>query len=229
MREFTCPICAYIGAFTEVKAATGFRPYAQCPRCHALERHRLQYLVLQTILGRHYGTKPRTLHFAPEPCLAEYLRAQSSSYISADLSRADIDCKVDITAPLFKDGSFDLVYASHVLEHVKKDMVALKAVAKLLAPGGIAILPVPIVGVTTVEYSEPNAFEAGHVRAPGMDYYARYKGIFSQVVTYTSWAFDTKYQTLIYEDRSIWPTRGCPLRQPMQGECFDDVVPVCYK
>jgi len=34
---------------------------------------------------------------------------------------------------------------------------------------GIAILPVPLVCEKTLEYPEPNPYEAYHVRAPGMD------------------------------------------------------------
>jgi hypothetical protein len=42
-----------------------------------------------------------------------------------------------------------------------------------LTPSGIAALPVPIVSATTIEY--PKAYEFGHVRSLGDDYFEKYE------------------------------------------------------
>ena len=126
------------------------------------------------------------------------------------------------------DASFDFVYASHVLEHIRDDAKAISEVRRVLRPNGFAIIPVPIVGTSTVEYDEPNPHEFGHVRAPGPDYYDRYEQFFQKVDRFRSEDFDEKHQTFIYEDRSAWPTKTLPQRQPAPGLRHSDIVPVCY-
>lgn len=80
---------------------------------------------------------------------------------------------LDLRSLPYDAASFDLVYASHVLEHID-DWAALGEIFRILAPGGVAVLPVPLVVENTVEHHSPNPFEAEHVRAPGPDYFGRY-------------------------------------------------------
>lgn len=49
----------------------------------------------------------------------------------------------DIQASKFEDGTFDLVLCSEVLEHVFNPEIALKTIARILRPGGIAIITTP--------------------------------------------------------------------------------------
>jgi len=49
----------------------------------------------------------------------------------------------DATALPFPDGSFDLVIASEVLEHIPADRAALREITRVLAPGGTAAVTVP--------------------------------------------------------------------------------------
>ena len=90
------------------------------------------------------------------------------------------------------------------------------------------MLPVPLVAETTIEYPEPNPQEENHVRAPGLDYFNRYELYFKKVERIDSNSFPDKYQLYVYEDRSNWPTKECPLRPTMYGEKHLDIVPVCY-
>jgi ubiquinone/menaquinone biosynthesis C-methylase UbiE len=139
-----------------------------------------------------------------------------------------VDHKADLLDLPFNDGSYDIVFASHVLEHIRDDKKAVAEIRRILKPNGIAILPVPVVCAETIEYPEANPHEAGHVRAPGLDYFERYREHFSRVTIASSEAYPEKYQLYIYEDRSRWPTRECPMRRPMQGKKHADYVPVCY-
>lgn len=50
--QFDCPVCNYTGAFKDVHPPTGIRKHAACPKCYALERHRIQYLVVDRLLAR---------------------------------------------------------------------------------------------------------------------------------------------------------------------------------
>lgn len=160
--------------------------------------------------------------------MSRRLRALFGRYHTADLDAPHVDYRVDLRKLPFADGSFDVVFASHVLEHIKEDDQALAEIRRILRPGGFAILPVPVIGATTVEYPEPNPHEWGHVRAPGMDYFDRYERHFARVRKYHSSSFDLRYQPFIYEDRSRWPMPKFPLRQPSAGIRHEDVVPVCY-
>ena len=168
------------------------------------------------------------IHFAPESFLKDRLRSAFRSYTTADLTMSDVDYKVDLTKLPLKDASYDVVYASHVLEHIKEDVRAISEIRRILRPKGLAILPVPIVGDRTVEYSLPNPYEAFHVRAPGPDYYDRYRNFFAEVRVFRSSEFEAVHQLFAYEDRTGWPTRNMPLRQPSAGTRHEDFVPYCF-
>jgi hypothetical protein len=225
---FTCPVCNYTGPFMDVQPDTGVRKHALCPKCFSYERHRLQYLVVQSVFKGLRLSEMSLLHFAPEPLFRSFFFRHFKCYETADLYADNVDHQVDIQALPFADESYDVVFASHVLEHIPDDRQALREIRRILKPNGFAILPVPIVGETTIEYPEPNPHEALHVRAPGFDYYDRYQPYFSRVEQYTSDSFPQEFQVHIYEDRSQWSKEKFPLRQLIQGEKHLDIVPVCY-
>jgi SAM-dependent methyltransferase len=226
--RFTCPVCNYRGPFMDLAASTGVRKHAKCPNCGALERHRIQFLVLNQILSRINTANIKMLHFAPEPCFREFFSKRFKQYESADLTMEGVNHNVDLRKLPFGDETYDFVFASHVLEHIIDDRKALCEIRRILRPGGIAVLPVPILAEKTIEYPEPNPHESYHVRAPGTDYFERYKDHFSRVELFDSLSLPEEYQLFEYEDRSNWPTKECPLRLPMQGERHIDIVPVCY-
>jgi predicted SAM-dependent methyltransferase len=225
MHTWTCPICNFIGPFNTFND----RPHAQCPQCKSLERHRLQYLVFEELFREGPPASKRLLHFAPEDCFREYFSARVGEYITADLTRLDTSFRADLTALQWPDESLDIVYASHVLEHIKDDRRAIAEVYRVLTPGGIAVLPVPIVNHITAEYTEPNPYEHGHVRACGKDYFNRFIAPAVVFDLFDSENFKAKHQTQIWEDRSVYPTIECPQRQPNFSEHFLDYVPVLTK
>ena len=226
--KFTCPVCDYSGPFKDVSPPTGLRKHAQCPKCDSLERHRLQYLVLNKVLNGVNTSELKMLHFAPEPFFREFFSKRFGQYETADLNMRGVDHNVDLQKLPFADQTYDFVFASHVLEHIRNDNKAISEIRRILKLNGIAILPVPLVAETTIEYPEPNPNEAYHVRAPGFDYFDRYKLRFSKVDTITSDLLPGVHQLFVYEDRSKWPTKECPLRLSMQGDKHIDIVPVCY-
>jgi len=225
--SFMCPVCSHRGRFATAVASTGVRRHARCPRCGALERHRLQTWVVREKLLPLLPPSPRVLHFAPEESIVGLLRPVAGTYTTADYALPGMDLRLDLRATGLPPASYDLVYASHVLEHVDRDLDALAEIRRILAPGGIAVLPVPLVGTQTVEYPAPNPLEAYHVRAPGYDYYDRYDQFFSSVERLSSHDAPAAAQTFVYEDRSNWPTRSMPHRAPSPGERHTDVVPLC--
>jgi SAM-dependent methyltransferase len=138
----TCPVC--LGAFASFVPAGPQRPWARCPRCGLLERHRGLFLYLEW--RTDLFSAPRSLlHVAPEPELQRRLRARTDlRYVSLDLGSPYADVRGDLEALPFADHSFDAVLCSHVLEHVGDDRRALSEIRRVLRPGGLALLLVPV-------------------------------------------------------------------------------------
>jgi SAM-dependent methyltransferase len=226
--HFECPVCGYIGPFMDLSGFAGVRKHAVCPQCRALERHRLQFVAVMEILEKLNVSKLKMLHFAPESFFRRIFSARFGKYETADLTMKNVDHKVDLQSLPFDDSTYDFIFASHVLEHIPDDQKAIGEIRRILKPNGIAILPVPVVCGKTIEYPKANPHEAYHMRAPGLDYFEKYKPHFSRVDVRVSGSAPEKYQLFIYEDRSVWPTRECPLRPPMPGERHADMVPICY-
>lgn len=229
-RYFNCPVCQYNGPFVTLQAVYGERLHAECPQCGALERHRLLSLVLDGV-EKIYSLKDKTvLHFAPEPFFQRRFKAFTSDYTTSDLVMRNVDMRVDLANMPFATASQDFVFASYILQYVPDDMQALREIHRVLRPGGIAILPVTIVAAKTIEYPEPNMHESGgHIRAPGFDYYDRFKQVFNRVDLHASSDFPEKYQTYVYEDRTHWPTPEMPLRQAMAGVRHVEIIPVLWR
>lgn len=175
-----CPVC---GKKSKVFTPFGNPPRndARCMFCGALERHRFIWLYF-TIFTDLFTRTGKILHVAPELCFEPLLQKRlKDKYISADLLSPRVMIKMDITDIQFPDGYFDVIYCSHVLEHVTDDLKALREFFRVLKPDGWAILLVPIHGEKTVEYpqvSEPSERlrlfgQEDHVRMYGHDYVDR--------------------------------------------------------
>ena len=110
-----------------------------CPRCRSHPRHR----VIALLLERGELPSRRLLHFAPEPVFDPiFARMPEIERVTADLY-APADLRLDITAMDLPDGSFDLIFCSHVLEHVPDDAAAMRELVRVLEPGGLALVLVP--------------------------------------------------------------------------------------
>jgi hypothetical protein len=108
--------------------------------------------------------------------------------------------------------------------NTSKKTRAFSEISRVLAPTGAAVLPVPIVATNTIEYPRP--YEFGHIRAPGPDYYDKYKKHFARVELSSSNDFSEEFQVFIYEDRTGWPSAQRPLARPIEGKRHNDIVAV---
>ena len=176
-----CPVC---GRSSSRFREFGFvpRPDALCMHCGALERHRLAWLYLERRTDLFDGRPKRMLHVAPEYAFEPRLRkALGQGYLTADLEEWRAMVAMDIENIQMPDGSFDVVFCSHVLEHVADDRRAMREFCRVLKPGGWAILLVPITAEATVE--DPSVTDPAerlrlfgqddHVRRYGPDYVDR--------------------------------------------------------
>ena len=125
------------------------------------------------------------LHVAPEEVFEKLLRHQlGDDYLTADLLNPRAMVKMDITDIRYPDESFDVIYCSHVLEHVPDDRKAMHEFFRVLKPSGWAVLLVPIIGERTFEDSSitdpiqrSKLFgQEDHVRNYGRDYVDRLRG-----------------------------------------------------
>ena len=131
----------------------------------------------------------RILHIAPEACLREKLKALPSvEYVAGDKHETGYTypagtVDLDVTKLPFPDERFDLILCSHVLEHVPQDRLAMRELYRVLAPGGLGILMVPIKADLQVTQEDPSVVDPkererlygqfDHVRLYGSDYSQR--------------------------------------------------------
>ena len=216
---FDCPVCGYRGPFKD-KAD---RQHAKCPACGALERARLQFVVLKRLLADFAPETKGALHIAPEPAFRRYLRRRFARYESGDLQRKDVDHRLDVQRLPFADGSFDLVFASHVLEYPADDRRAIGEIRRVLRAGGVAVLPVPLLRERTVDRRHRDPVSKV-MHEPGLDYFERMEAHFSRVQIVRSTHIDPRHQPFLRFAAGSKPTM--PLRH--RQNTFIDVVPVCH-
>jgi len=75
------------------------------------------------------------------------------NYRSADLFAEEVDDTVNLMdMHAYREGQFEVFLCSHVLEHVVDDRKALREIFRVLEPGGVAVLLVPILlGLETID------------------------------------------------------------------------------
>ena len=196
--KYICPICNYKGPFMDKNN----RHRAKCPKCGELERARMAMLVVNQIYDDHKASQTDVLHISPENFLRKIFKKKYKSYISSDLYRKDVDHQFDIEEIPYPDNSFDLVFASHVLEYVKNDKKAINEIKRVLRPGGLAFLPVPMLHDKTIDFEErpPNK---RIIRETGVDYFDRYREVFTEVKVYEPSSFGEGFNlTIDMEDQS---------------------------
>ncbi len=182
-KERYCPVC---GKQLRKFVIGGLEPRdnAKCPKCGSLERHRLVWLYFMRMTDLFDEKPKKVLHIAPEPCFAKRLKNRlSNGYITADLNDPKAMIKMDITNIDYPDEYFDVIYCSHVLEHVIDDMSAIREFYRVLKKSGWAIILVPTIGKKTFEnfsIKDPKERlkvfgQEDHVRIYGRDFVDRLK------------------------------------------------------
>lgn len=158
------------------------RPNARCPNCGALERHRFLAVLLDG-LGPALTRASTVVDIAPTRYTTAHLdRLEVARYVRVDLDPDADGRAVDVQASLthlpFPADSVDLLLCYHVLEHVPDDRAAMREIARVLRPGGRALVQVPFRGSRETD-EDPDAPEderiarfgqADHVRWYGGDF-----------------------------------------------------------
>lgn len=169
-RAHECPCCgSHLRSFVERGEL--------CPVCGAGRRHRLLCLYLNRECHIQ-SRKLSVLHIAPLRFLQHRFQPLPNlSYVSLDREMPHVLLRGDLTRLPIVTGRFALIICSHVLEHIPDDLDAMAELYRALAPGGAAIVQVPVKGDVTDEdpsVVDPSAREArfgqaDHVRFYGLD------------------------------------------------------------
>lgn len=171
--------CAACGARVsrEFRPGPDGRPGAKCPRCGSLERHRFLSLLLGA-LGPDLRDLDTVVEIAPSrqsTPLIDRLRSRRRVRLDLGHDKRDVDALASLTALPLRDASVDLLVCYHVLEHVPDDCTAMREIARVLSPRGIALLEVPVrMGVATEE--DPLAAPEDRVRRFGQADHVRWYG-----------------------------------------------------
>ena len=176
-----CPVC---GMPSRKFGEYGVNPRkdALCIHCGSLERHRFVWLYFHRKTNLFDGASKRMLHVAAEQCFEGKLKKKlGEGYITADLFDPKAMIKMDVMNIQYENEYFEVIYCSHVLEHVPDDRKALREFYRVLKPNGWAVLLVPITVEKTVE--DPSIKDPAerrrlfgqedHVRSYGPDYVDR--------------------------------------------------------
>lgn len=146
-----CNICGYEGRFGPIS----HRPEASCLRCQSKERHRLlmHYLEHASPL---FSAPLEVLQFSPMKGEADRLRKlKNLKYVTAEYEAGKADLQLDLTKLAQPDASWDVLIAYHILEHIIDDGAAMREMFRVLRPGGMVILQVPLDPARTEIFEDP--------------------------------------------------------------------------
>lgn len=116
-----------------------------CPYCGSADRDRAYAVCMERLLPENFaGT---VLDIAPAAAIKTFIARKypAADYKTADLYMQNVDYRLDIMdMKEIADNSVDFFICSHVLEHVRDDVKAMKELRRILKPDGVGILVVPI-------------------------------------------------------------------------------------
>lgn len=205
-----CPCCGWKG--------TNFLPYIDagyvgfqgvCPVCNSQARHRAHSLFYRKYFPCIHG---ELLYIAPEKNVDYFrnmtsLNVQTSEYLSTVSADFHYDL-LDLNCP---DSTWDYIICHRVIEHVSNDRQAMRELYRVLKPGGVCILSVPIdINLSaTIEYHKPNPLDSNHFYNYGTDFAHR---------------IPSEFAIEIYDFRSLFSAEEFETLH-----LFDDFIYVCKK
>ena len=139
-----CPVCGT--ALDRFLRGPNGRPWATCPVCASLERHRFLAVLLDA-LEHELVSARHVVEIAPTPSVTRLLRRSTGLYTGLDIDPSADGRSVDVVGDLCRapiaTGSVDVAVCFHVFEHIPDDRSAMSELARLLSPSGFAFVQVP--------------------------------------------------------------------------------------
>ncbi|MDR0913022.1 MAG: glycosyltransferase family 2 protein [Methanobrevibacter sp.] len=179
---YYCPICEK-HSIIFLPFGEGLRPDVMCPYCGSAERHRLLYFYFKKL--DDFKKNIKLLHFAPEDLFYKiFNNCNNIDYYPTDIVQNPKNrIEMDMQNIPFEDNYFDIIYNSHVLEHVPDDIKGMKELYRTIKPeseGGKVIIMAPVFYslAKTLEKEEYNTPElrkkfygqSDHFRKYGADF-----------------------------------------------------------
>ena len=124
--------------------------------------------LLRTVLGEHLGSAPRVLDVgsADGPSV-DWMRGHGGLHVTMDIDPRGLSaggvCGSALALP-FADGVFDVVGAFDVLEHCEPEDVAVREIARVLAPGGRLLMSVPAYTWAWSDFDDANGHHRRYTR-----------------------------------------------------------------
>lgn len=208
-------------------AVPGFFAYGPtrdwgCPTCGSSPRERFVRHAVESGLLRLPGRNSRILHVAPsEQSLVALFSASGAEYVRADIHPASYPGqdvrRVDLCDFPAGGERYDLIYASHVLEHILDDALAMRNICANLAPQGEAWIIVPLHDRATEEGGpdmprrerERRFGQWDHVRFYGEDIVLRLQraGFAVERIAATDLAEDLRRRQGLTDADTLWRCR----------------------
>ena len=178
-----CNIC---GA-SEFRAGPGQRLSVngllpQCVQCHSLERHRIVRSVLENIHDL-VPSPSNMLQFSADPSI------DHEWFTETEVSEYGGNNPLDLQNIDRPDDSYQIVICNHVLEHVERDLDALRELLRITRPDGFAFVTFPdLVNRThSIDWGFPDSTRHGHYRIYARDSLQRLQS----AVPHTYWCLCT--------------------------------------
>jgi SAM-dependent methyltransferase len=222
-----CNVCGWRGRGFLTHCGGGYlNRDAFCPRCMCYPRHRGFAWLLKGALAselREPGSgQGARLLFAPEPGMRGLLAPHVARLEGIDIQRRN-DLVVhlqDVQALSFADGSVDFFSCFHVLEHVPDTRGALRELARVLHPRGVALLNVPQTfgRRETIAFGRAEPLANGHWFDFGEDYVeflvaAGFRGVAHRLRTEMG---PETYARLRMQDETIYCLRKAAGSEPAE-------------
>lgn len=153
---------------------SGTKKFPKCKGCSSLERHRA--------LRQIYVELNKVISFQEMSALqiSKDQAIKPEWFASHELSIYDGINSIDIQKIDRLDKSYDLVICNHVLEHIEKDIQALKELMRITSDRGFFQLstPDPCRLQKTKDWGYPDDNKHGHYRVYGIDIEEKFKKAF---------------------------------------------------
>ena len=113
-----------------------------CDFCRSAPRHRIIASWAENNIALLKSSK--ILYFAPELSMMLWFKRHGITVTTADLYDRRTDLRLDLTDIALPDGSEDIVFCNHVLEHVPDYSRALSELHRIIRKGGMLLISFPI-------------------------------------------------------------------------------------
>jgi len=219
-----CPCCGWTGYdFVPFDGKSFWCPRSFCPNCMASERHRLLWLYIERRDRQLLEADGLVLHYAPEASVRALIEGNPGlRSASSDMDPGRLQTvpgptfQSDILDVPVKNDAVDFLFCLHVLEHLSDDTRAIAELHRILKPGGVAYLMVPLALDTreSVFFGEPNPDVCGHYWQYALDFEKKLASFECQVVRPKSFLSDEEAFRFGVPDAEIVFRCSKPLPHP---------------